>query len=409
MSEKPVPIEEKRSAGKLVLPALVMSRFATQPQMILAGLLLIDIGRTFESSVGVMGQIRTAMSVAAVIFALLMGALSVRFNHKSLLMVGLLFLSISALGSGLASSFSMMLVSYSMTGLGVAMASPMGLTLVGEHFPREKRPNAIAWISTGAAASYFICAPAIGLIADFGGWRLAFLGFVLPICVLTLLLAARCLPAKSGSPHSAMSLGSYFEGFKRVFSNMSADACLVGTALSFTAWQAILFYSASFYRQRFLVSTGFASTLFMAAAVCFIAGNLVGGRLTKKLGRKPFTVLTALFAGIFIISYTNVPNLWLSMALCFLGSFFSGTRFIASNSLTLEQVPEYRGTMMSLSTAADQSGSALGAAVGGLLLLLLNYEGMAIALGAMGIAAAIIFQLLAIDPTRTEKHEHSSP
>jgi len=409
MIEKPVSTQEKRSPGKLVLPSLVLSRFATQPPAILTGLLLIDIGLTFECSVGVMGQIRTASGVASVVFALLMGALSVRFNHKSLLMIGLLFLSISALGSGLASNFGMMLVLYSITGLGVAMATPMGLTLVGEHFPLEKRPGAIGWIMTGAAVSYFICAPAIGFIADFGGWRSAFLGFVLPICVLALMLAAKGLPATSKSPHSATSLGSYFEGFKRVFSNRSADACLVGTALSSAAWLALLLYSSSFNRQRFLVSTGLASLILMGAAVCFVVGNLVCGRLTKRFGRKPFTVLTALFTGIFVISYTNVPNLWLSVVLGYLGSLFSGMRFTASNSLTLEQVPGYRGTMMSMSTAADQGGAALGAGVGGLLLLLFNYEGMAISLGAIGIAAAAIFQFLAIDPTRTEKREQSSP
>lgn len=405
MNKNPISTEEKRSPGKLILASLVFSRFATQPPSILTGLLLIDIGLTFECPVGVMGQIRTAAYVAGVVFALLMGAFSVRFSHKSLLVMGLLFLSISALGSGFASNFVMMLVFYSISGLGIAMATPMGLTLVGEHFPLDKRPGAIAWIMTGAAVSYFICAPAIGFIAGFGGWRLAFLGFVLPICVLALLLATKGLRATSRRQDPAMSSRSYFEGFKRVFSNRSADACLVGTALSFAAWQALLLYSSSFNRQRFLVSTGSASVLLMGAAACFTAGNLVSGRLVKRFGRKLFTVLTAFFTGIFVISYTNVPSLWLSVALGFLGSLFSGMRFTASNSLTLEQVPGYRGTMMSVSTASDLGGAALGAGVGGLALLLFGYEGMAISLGVMGIASAIVFQLLAIDPTRTGMHK----
>jgi predicted MFS family arabinose efflux permease len=90
------------------------------------------------------------------------------------------------------------------------------------------------------------------------------------------------------------------------------------------------------------------------------------------------------------------------MALAFLGSLFAGMRVTASNSLTLEQVPRFRGTMMSISTAADNAGSSIGASVGGLALILFNYEGMALSLGAMGIASAIVFQLLAIDPTKTE-------
>jgi len=46
-------------------------------------------------------------------------------------------------------------------------------------------------------------------------------------------------------------------------------------------------------------------------------------------------------------------------------------------------------------------GSALGAGVGELALLLFGYEGMAICLGAMGIASALVFHVLVIGPTIT--------
>jgi len=89
------------------------------------------------------------------------------------------------------------------------------------------------------------------------------------------------------------------------------------------------------------------------------------------------------------------------MAMVFLGSLFAGMRVTASNSLTLEQALKFRGTMMSINTAADNAGSSIGAGVGVLALILFNYEGMALSLGAMGIASAIVFCLLAIDPTKT--------
>lgn len=71
----------------------------------------------------------------------------------------------------------------------------------------------------------------------------------------------------------------------------------------------------------------------------------------------------------------------------------------ASNSLTLEQVPKFRGTMMSINSAAVSAGGALGAAVGGLELVLFNYGILESTLGAMGFAAAIVFYFLTMDPT----------
>ncbi len=71
--------------GRMVLPSLVLSRFATVPPGVLTGLLLIDIGESFGQAVGVAGQIRTAANLVGVASALLISALSLRFKPKSLL------------------------------------------------------------------------------------------------------------------------------------------------------------------------------------------------------------------------------------------------------------------------------------------------------------------------------------
>ena len=57
---------------------------------------------------------------------------------------------------------------------------------------------------------------------------------------------------------------------------------------------------------------------------------------------------------------------------------------------------------MSLFNAADSLGAAIGAAVGGIALILYDYELVGITLGAMGIASAIVYHLLAIDPTKNQ-------
>jgi predicted MFS family arabinose efflux permease len=127
---------------------------------------------------------------------------------------------------------------------------------------------------------------------------------------------------------------------------------------------------------------------------------LVSGPIVNRFGRKTSTVLTAFLAGIFTITYACVFNLWLSLTLGFIDSWFFGMVTSAANSLTLEQVPEFRGTMMSIDTAAINLGSAFGTALGGLALLSFGYEGLGIALGVMGVAAAVVFHFLTTDPTR---------
>jgi len=392
--------EEKSSPGRLFLPSLAFSYFATGPLGVLISLLLIDIGETFGVSEGVMGQINTLYSIVAVVFALLMGILSLRFKHKSLLLIGLLFIGISALGCLVAPDFNMMVVSYSLSGLGWAMISPMCVTLIGEHFSLEKRASAVGWIIVGGALPFVIGAPIIASIASLGGWRLAIIEFVIPVLLASILLAFIGLPSISHSRQPTVNGKTYLRSFKDVLSSRSAIACLIGDALRSASCIAILIYGASFFRKRFLVPIDFASIWILGAASCYTLGSLVSGRVVNRFGRKTSTVLTAFLAGIFTITYACVLNLWLSLALSLIGSWFFGMVTSAANSLTLEQVPEFRGTMMSIDTAAINLGSALGTALGGLALVFFDYEGLGIVLGVMGVTAAIVFHFLTTDPTR---------
>jgi len=316
-------------------------------------------------------------------------------------MIGLLFVIISALGCSLALNFTMMLVFYALSGLGWAMVAPMAITLIGVHLPLKKRGSAIGWLLTGVALAGLIGAPVIGIIAEVGGWRWAFLGFVLPIALLSLLLAAKGVPSPTRSHHISKSKGLYLEGFKRVFSNRSATACLLGGVFGMAARQAIVLYGVSFFRQQFLVTIEFATILILIWSLCFIIGSLVGGRMINRLGRKPVTILAAVLSGIFIIAFTNVPNIWLALTLMFLGCVFTSMRATAINSLTLEQVPSFRGTMMSILAAAASMGAALGSGFGGLALLLFNYKVLGLTLGAMSITSGLINYFWVIDPTRT--------
>jgi predicted MFS family arabinose efflux permease len=290
-----------------------------------------------------------------------------------------------------------MLISYSLTGVGTAMIFPMATTLIGEHFPLNKRGNAVGWIIAGGSLSYLIGAPIIGFIAGIGGWRFTLVGFVIPISLGSLFLAFIGLPPSQPSDKRGLGGGLYLKSFKEVMSNRSALACLVGNVLRMSAFMAILIYGVSFFRQGFSVSMDLASAIVIGAALCYTLGSLAAGWLVNKFGQKTVTVVTTFWAAIFTVSFVYLPNLWFSLALFIVGSWFSGMASSAANSLSLEQTPRFRATMMSMNSAAISLGNAVGSLLGGLLLVMFNYEAMASTLGVMGIIATIIFFFLTID------------
>ncbi len=402
MGDDPRPTEGKGSPGRLLVPSLVLSRgFVTQPPPIITSLLLIEIGLAFGYPVGVVGQIQTFSFIVSVIFALLMGILSVRFKHRSLLLMGLVFYIVSAVGCFLAPTFTVMLLAFSLSGAGYAIVTPMSSALVGKHLPIEKRSKVISWMTAGTASLYLVGFQVVDYIAGFGGWRMSFLGFMLPISLLSLTVAVIGIPSASTKPKPTIGGGDFFEGFKKVLSDKSAIACLVGTTLGYAMWQASMTYFASFLRQGFSIPTGTVTVIYSGIGMVYIVSSLLSGYLTNKFGRKNITVISTLLMGIFTFVYLNSDILSLSVASRYLVSVFGGMWTVASDSLALEQVQEFRGTMMSTKTATSRLGSVLGAGLGGLALLLFGYGGLGISFGVVGVVAAVIYHFLAVDPTRS--------
>jgi predicted MFS family arabinose efflux permease len=392
--------EAGHSYSGLFLPSLVISYFATSPIGIVTGLFLLKMAETFGVDKGFMGQINTFSSIVSVFFALLMGVLSVRLRHKSLLLIGLLFLGVSAVGCYFAWDINSIFMLYSLSGVGIAMVGPMAIALVGENLAFEKRANAVGWVLAGGSLAYLVGAPIMGVLAGFGGWRISLLGFVIPFSILSLLLAFAGVPSQSSNRKSSVNGDSYLESLKEIVSNRSAVGCLVGNVFRNAAFMAVLLYGTSFFIERFSLSEGIASFVILGAALFYTLGSVVAGSMVNRYGRKFSTVSTALLAGLFTISYAYVPSLFPSLTLNFTAAWFMGMMASAASSLTLEQVPRFRGSMMSISSAATSLGAAVGAAVGGMALIWYDYDVLGAILGGMGIIAAIVFYLMTKDPTR---------
>ena len=362
---------------------------------ILTGLLLIDLASTFNVPLGIMSQIRSIRSSVTLIAAVCMGGLSIRFQHKSLLLVGLTFFIISAFGSGLAPDYLTLLLLYSLGGLGMAMVNPMINTIVGEQYSVQQRSSIVGWLVAAASFSYVVGAPIINAINDYGGWRVVFLGYVLGVPLLALILVFKTVPSlKRSVQHNTQ----FLEGFHQVLSHRSALASLVAIVCSSVAWQAFVTFHASFIRDRFGISPSFIAIMVSATALSFTGGSLLSGRFANSFGRKRVTSVTALIVGILAIGYLNMFSFWISQFMVILGCFLSGIRYAASNSLALEQLSSFRGTMMSLNSVAINLGATIGTAIGGAILLVYSWELVGLVLGVFSLCAASIFVFFVSDP-----------
>jgi DHA1 family inner membrane transport protein len=384
-----------------LLPALILSMFLAFTGVAFFSTLLVDIASSLNVSIGTASQLGVVGSFIILIMGLAMGALTIRFKHKSLFLLGVALYGVGALVFFFAPDFSTALLSQALMGTGGAMIGIMIYPFIGELLPLEKRGWAVGLaVSTSSLA--FVVAPLFGTIGQMAGWRSVLLWFIFPLSIVCLALGLLVIPSKPRQEQPPPS-SEYSKAFKQIFSNKSAVACLVSTTLLFIL-AAVALYAVSFYRIQFSVLPTTGGMFAAVAAVGGFFGAAGGGRLINRFGRKPLTVAAAFVAGIFAILFTFIPNMWVSVVFWAVSSFSAAMTGAALTSLVLEQVPEFRASIMSMNALFGGIGSVLGFIIGGLVLNLYanNFQLLMTIFGAGGVATASVVLLLARDPTKTQ-------
>jgi DHA1 family inner membrane transport protein len=397
--------EENPSAGRLFVPSLAVAFFSTWIIESLTGVFLIDVATEFFGSpnpvtIATTGQLVTISSIVSVIFAGLLGFLSVRYNHKRLMLMGSFAVALGILGCFLAPEFLFMQFFFPIEGIGTVAIGAMAFTIVGEFLVVSRRPKAIGWILAGNSLAGIIGSLMISLFfSGTGGWRSYLLWFALPISAISLVALYFFIPSAPRKPKT-IKKEAYLSSFKQVFLKKSAASCLVGAMFRQAGLAWVVVYSATFFRQQFGLSLFSVALLGLAGGALFALANIVGGHLAHRVGRKRQLVSTLVISSPGLMLVAFVPNLWIVLILQWAGGFIYGMSFPASTSLLLEQAPESRGTMMSMSSIFVTFGMGLGAALGGAALVLSGWTGLILTFAAMQLIAAAVFFFLTKDPCR---------
>jgi len=96
----------------------------------------------------------------------------------------------------------------------------------------------------------------------------------------------------------------------------------------------------------------------------------------------------------------NVTDVWLSVILWYLAGLVSSFRDQAFTTLVLEQVPAFRGTMMSFISLSNSLALAIGTSIGGVILLSYHYEFLGL-FGILVMMGALVFHFFTIDPIKS--------
>jgi len=146
------------------------------------------------------------------------------------------------------------------------------------------------------------------------------------------------------------------------------------------------------------LSRGFVSLSTIVGASSYIVGSVLSGRVVNHYGRRRVALLVSVPAGLMLLLYYNMPNLWVTLGLSYGACVLFGMLHSANTNLSLEQIPAFRGTMMSINQAAGNLGSTLVVMLGGFALLEYGYRYLGALIAVLNLLAFMVYWLMVKDP-----------
>ncbi len=174
-SNSPTSTKAAPSRRSLVLVLVILAQFMVMVDFTIVQVALPSIGREFGVSVNELQWIVTAYGLTLAGFLMLSGRMGDIYGHKRLFITGVLLFSLASLTGGLAPSEIVLIVARVVQGLGAAMASATGLSILVAAFPEGKERNRALGVFAAASGSGFAAGMILGgVITTTLGWRWVF-------------------------------------------------------------------------------------------------------------------------------------------------------------------------------------------------------------------------------------------
>jgi len=271
------------------------------------------IAKDFGRSIPAIALAITASLITRPIGGFIFGLLADRYGRRWVLIGNIIFYSIIEVLSGFAPSYAVFLALRLLYGVGMGGNWGVGVSLALESVPIRWRGTVSGMLQEGYAVGNGLASIAYFLIYPRWGWRAMFFIGVIP-ALLTVFLCFRVEESKAWQ--QARTDGATYR--QALFKNWRIFLYLVAilAGVNFISHGTQDLYPTFLERQRHF-GTGATALISFISVLGAVAGGLICGRLSDRLGRRR-TMVTALLLGVAVIPlWVFAPN----MALIMLGAF----------------------------------------------------------------------------------------
>ena len=366
---------------------LTIGMFALGMDAYIVAGLIPSISQSFNKSSSAIGQGVTVFTLFFSISAPIFSTILAKSPVKKILIIAFSIFTLANIITAISMNYMLYIVSRAIAGLGAGVSSPIAISASNHLVSEKHKGKAIAFTVGGMSVGTVIGVP-LGLeIANISNWRFAML-VIIVISFIALISISILMPKfKIEAPPN---LKDRFQLFlnKHVLRVISVTLCAAIASLGLYTYLADIIKTNTDTKNltHYLTAWGIGG-LIGSFGIGFIIDRFKNTRFVMLI----ILILLALSFGLIPISI-NLPILGLIPFILW-GAMGWATQ-APQQHILLKKHPEYGGSAVALNSSINYLGSAMGSAIGGIILFNANSTNVLI-YSALGITIiGILLQLL---------------
>lgn len=332
--------------------------------------ILVPIGEDLGVGVAAAGQAMTAYALATAVLAPLAVAVTGGWPRRRALLAAMAVFAVGNAVCAMAGDLATLLAGRVLMGVGAAF-SPIAAGIAVASVEPARRGRALAVVFLGISLSYVVGLPLGTWLGLRHGWPVP-VAAVAVASLACLALLARALPADLRSP------GAGFAGACELLRRPPVLNALALTLLYFTAIFLVFSYIGPVLKALAPMDAGRLSLTLMLFGLAGVAGTLLGGWENDRFGWRRTVVLHLAALAATMAALPLAAGSWPAVMAVLVAWGVAGFGLMTPQQSRLSAIaPAQAPLLLSLNASMLYLGTALGAAVGGLVAPLAGYGHLA--------------------------------
>ena len=257
----------------------------------IVGILLESIKREFSAPDVILGLlVGPTFAIFYATFGIPIAWLADRFNRRNIIAASLALFSLMTTASGLAVHFWQLLLARVVTGVGEAGAGPASQSIISDLFAPKERAWAQSLYAAGSCVGVMVAFFCGGWIAEYHGWRTAFLAAGAPGIVLAVLLAVTIReprPGAEGVSANRVRTPPFAQIVRFLWGQRSFRFLVLGASMSaFTTYSVMAFVPAFLARSHGMRGSEIGLTLAIILGLGGFVATALPGYLADRLSAR---------------------------------------------------------------------------------------------------------------------------